>query len=161
MLTVPHGFRQFWHYLSCYLEKKLFLLGVIVSLNRGIKYNKVTFLSFDLLQEELQQNVENMEIYHFHVLTFQFSLIYVLLKFILNSRIKEQLCSFVTALLIFIWLNFEKTEKNNVSSNLCVLNLHIGKDITSCILNIVSNNMLQTVTSRCIYHRFHKLQVTN
>ena len=54
---------------------------------------------------------------------------------------KEQLCSFISALLILIWLRFEKTEKNNVTSDLCVLNLHIGKDITSSTLNIVSNNL--------------------
>ena len=47
----------------------------------------------------------------------------------------------MAALLILIWLRFEKIEENNVSSNLSVLNLHIGKDITSGILNIVSNNL--------------------
>ena len=43
MLTVPHGFHQFWQYLSCNLQKKL-LVGVFVSLNNRIKYIKVTYV---------------------------------------------------------------------------------------------------------------------
>ena len=43
-VTIPHGFCQFWQYLSCNFEKKS---GVIVSVNR--RNIKVTFVSFSFL----------------------------------------------------------------------------------------------------------------
>ena len=46
LLTIPHGFRQFWQHLSCNFEKKLFLSGVIVSVNSQRKDIKVIFVSF-------------------------------------------------------------------------------------------------------------------
>ena len=94
-------------------------------------------MPFGLLQEGLQQNVKNMEARYFHVLTFSSTFHRILLW------IQGLKSSFAAPYLLinFDWLSFEKIEKNNVSSNLCVLNLHTGKDITSHILNIVSNNL--------------------
>ena len=48
MLTIRHGFRQICQHLSCNFERKTFLLGLIVSVNRQRKDTKVKFLSFDL-----------------------------------------------------------------------------------------------------------------
>ena len=45
-VTIPHGFSQFWQYLSCNFEKKLFLSGVIVLVNRRRKDIKVKFVTF-------------------------------------------------------------------------------------------------------------------
>ena len=44
-ILIPHGFCQFWQYLSNF-QKKLFLSRVIVSVNRRRKNIKVTFVSF-------------------------------------------------------------------------------------------------------------------
>ena len=44
-IAIPHGFYQFWQYLSNF-QKKVFLSRVIVSVNRRRKNIKVTFVSF-------------------------------------------------------------------------------------------------------------------
>ena len=46
-VTIPHGFSQFWQYLSRNFEKKLFLSGVIVLVNRRRKDIKVKFVTFN------------------------------------------------------------------------------------------------------------------
>ena len=51
MLTIPHEFRQLWQHLSCNFERKTFLSGSIVSVNRRKKYIKVTIVSFALHAE--------------------------------------------------------------------------------------------------------------
>ena len=115
-----HGFCQFWQRMSCNFEKKLFLLGVIVSVNRPRKDIKVTLVSA-AIQEGLQWFEKNMETSYFHILTFSNAFRRILLwiqELQSISRVTE-VCSFTSALLILIWLSFKKIEKRNFSSNPC------------------------------------------
>ena len=47
-LTILYWFHQFWQHLSCDFERKLFLSGGTVSVNRRRKDIKVASVSFDL-----------------------------------------------------------------------------------------------------------------
>ena len=53
-VTILHGFCQFWQYLSCNFEKKLFLSGVIVSVNRLRKDIKQDLCLSASIHEDLQ-----------------------------------------------------------------------------------------------------------
>ena len=72
-VTIPHGFSQFWQYLSCNFEKKLFLSGVIVLVNRRRKDMKVKFMTFSfhsgrftvICKEYLKQAI--FIFWHFHI----------------------------------------------------------------------------------------------
>ena len=52
------------------LKKKLFLSGVIVSVNTWRKDFRVTFVSFGLYAGRFTENAQNMETIYFHILTF-------------------------------------------------------------------------------------------
>ena len=113
-VTIPHGFCQFWQYLSCNFESKLFLLGVIVSVNRWRKDIKVTFVSSSFHSGRFTvicKEYGNKRFSYFD------SFIYILLNFTLDLRIAKYLhghiglqlhTSFINFDLVRFWENWEK-----------------------------------------------------
>ena len=87
-VTIPQGFRQFWQYLSCNFEKKLFLSGIIASVNRRRKDIKVIFVSFSLHSGRF--TVECKE-YGNKVFSYFDIFMYVSSNFTLDSRIAKHL----------------------------------------------------------------------
>ena len=103
-ITIPHGFRQFWQYLLCNFEKKLFLSGVIVSLNRQRKDIELTFVSFSLHSGRFRVKCKE---YGNKLFSYFDIFIYLLLNFTLDSRITEYLQCHIGFQLHTSFINFD------------------------------------------------------
>ena len=101
-VTIPHGFCQFWQYLSCNFEKKS---GVIVSVNR--RNIKVTFVSFSFLLGRFTiicKQYGNKLFSYFNIF------ICVLSNFTLDSRITKCLQGHIGLQLHTSFINFDSVK---------------------------------------------------
>ena len=103
-VTIPHGFCQFWQYLSYNFEKKLFLSGVIVSVNRRRKDIKVKFVSFSFHSGRFTvicKEYENKLFSYFD------TFLYVSSNFTLDSRTTKYLQDHIGLQLHTSFINFD------------------------------------------------------
>ena len=103
-VTIPHGFCQFWLYLSGNFEKKLFLSGVIVSVNRRRKDIKVTFVSFSFHSRRFIVTCKEYgnKLFSYFDIFIQFSS-----NFTLDSRITEYFQGHIGLQLHTSFINFD------------------------------------------------------
>ena len=124
-VTIPHGFFQFWQYLLCNFEKKLFLSRVIGSVNRLRKDIKVTFAFFSFHTGRftvIWKAYGNKLFSYFDIFK------YVLSNFTLDSRIKKYLqgnigLRFLTSLINFDLVQFRENWEKEFQLESMVLNL--------------------------------------
>ena len=104
MLTIPHRFCLFWQHLSCNSEKKLFISGVIVSVNIWKKDFKKTFVGFRLHAGRFLVECKkygNTQFLYFDIF------IYVSSNFTLDSRSTEYLQCHIGLQLHTCCINFD------------------------------------------------------
>ena len=124
-VTIPHGFFQFWQYLLCNFEKKLFLSRVIGSVNRLRKDIKVTFVFFSFHSGRftvIWKEYGNKLFSYFYIFK------YVLSNFTLDSRITKYLqghigLHFLTSLINFDLVQFRENWEKEFQLESMVLNL--------------------------------------